>query len=500
MKTKYFFLAAAAALFAACSSDDGIAEQQQAKQQAEQVPVAFDSYVNRTTTRAGATGIITTNGVPAGTTSLQTAELGFGVFGYYTNADNYDQTFTPNFMYNQHVTFASSKWSYLPVKYWPNEFGSNAASDDRDKVSFFAYAPYVTVNPTSGKVKKPETATYDNDNGDTTYGIVGMKANNATGDPMVKYIASFYTDKQVDLLWATIPSSQKWLTKQAGTDLASNWVAGTPWLNVEHPTTTSTDWTSAQKVSFDFKHGLAAMVINVDTYANKPTPAGSAGTAADETKVYIRSVTFEGFDTKGALNLNNSVKNKAFWYNFNCLEELNNGSETTIKDGRKDGKEGLTAATKEYAAINPDFVQSTIWGSTSPAEAPGVTEVAANLFCTSATPAVAGGSTDPIFVIPNNDPLKITIEYDVLTADPNLAGTLNDGKTPGSVVKNVITRYITTGEYSAGDATTAANGIVLENGNKYTINLHLGLNSVEFDASVTGWDDAKGGASLPHNN
>ena len=41
---------------------------------------------------------------------------------------------------------------------------------------------------------------------------------------------------------------------------------------------------------------------------------------------------------------------------------------------------------------------------------------------------------DPIFVIPNGDKLKVTIEYDVLTSEPNLAGTLNDGTTKGSVV------------------------------------------------------------------
>ena len=96
--------------------------------------------------------------------------------------------------------------------------------------------------------------------------------------------------------------------------------------------------------------------------------------------------------------------------------------------------------------------------------------------------------------------MKVTIEYDVLTADGNLSGKLNDGVTPGSVVKNVITRYITT--TGAGSTVTpATGGITLANGMKYTINLHLGLNSVQFDASVTPWatgDDAD--PDLPHNN
>ncbi len=481
---KYFIFAAAAAMFAACSSDDGLTSQTTDKQETAQVPVDFDSYVNRNTTRAGETG-------PVHIGILKANSVGFGVFGYYTNADNYDQTFTPNFMYNQHVTYtaasstATAKWEYSPIKYWPNEFGGGALSDDVDKVSFFAYAPYVTVNPASGKVVTPSTATYTKDNGDATMGIVGMKNNNTTGDPMVKYISTFYTDEQVDLLWGTAATTS-WGLKNGGS--AQGFTAGMPYLNVQHPTATSTDWASAQKISFDFKHALAALNIQVDTKANSTTAVSPDG----NTKVFIRSVTFEGFDTKGALNLNNVTAGTALWYNFNGEEELNNGNEITIKDGRKDGKEGLTAATKEYAAINPTFVQSKVWASTEA----GVTGTAGNLFCKAAG-TVAENAADYIFVIPNGDKLKVTIEYDVLTADANLAGKLNDGVTAGNVVKNVITRYITT----SGAGSTSSGDITMENGKKYNIKLHLGLNSVEFDASVTSWaGGADGGADLPHNN
>jgi hypothetical protein len=497
MKKIYLF-AAMAAMLASCSSDDVTTEMQTAKQSAENVAVGFDAYVPRTTTRAGKTGEMT-NGHPG----LKTAHVGFGVFGYYTNADNYDQTFTPNFMYNQHVEFTSPSWTYSPVKYWPNEFGTNAASDDTDKVSFFAYAPFVSVNPTSGKVNGDATSgtAYAEDNGDITMGIVGMKRNNDTGDPMIKYISTFYTDKQVDLLWGTINSTTStsgWALKNGGTNQFTG-EAGKPWLNVQHPTATSTDWSNAQKVSFDFKHGLAALNVQVDTYANKQTPATGSDAASPDpnTKVFIRSVTFEGFDIKGALNLNNTKANKALWYNFNCEDELNNGAEVTIKDGRKDGKEGLTEATKEYAAINPVLVQSEVFTSTAATEA-GVTGTLANLFC-KADGTEATAATDPIYVIPNTDKLKVTIEYDVLTKDGNLAGKLNDGQTSGSVVKNIITRFITADQQGivSGDA------MVLEAGKIYKIYLHLGLNSVEFEADVTPWTAAgtpDGGANLPHNN
>ena len=43
---------------------------------------------------------------------------------------------TPNFMYNQEVTYddVASKWTYSPVKYWPN----NA----ENTITFWAYSPY----------------------------------------------------------------------------------------------------------------------------------------------------------------------------------------------------------------------------------------------------------------------------------------------------------------------------------------------------------------------
>jgi len=499
MKTKYFFLAAAAALFAACSSDDGIAEQQQqAQQQANQVPVAFDGYVGRGTTRAGMTGDVTA-------TTIKTEKVGFGVFAYYTNADSYDpSSFMPNFMYNQQVkasgTGDDATWGYEPLKYWPNEFGTGARSEDVDKVSFFAYAPYVSVNPASGKVKDDATATYAANDGEATMGIVGMTRNNVTGDPMVKYISTFYTDEQVDLVWGTVPASAAtWAKKNSG---SQSFTEGAPWKDVEHPSATSTSWSAAQKVKFQFLHSLAALNVTVDTKANSTSPKDLKNDEG-KSKVYIRSVTFEGFDTKGALNLNNTTPLKPLWYNFNCDDELNraSGIETIIKDGRKDGKEGINAATSEYAVINPNFVQSTIWGSTTPAEAPGVTGTAGNLFRlkTAASSSFVPDKTAPIYVIPNGDPLKVTIEYDVLTRDDNLVGKLNDGATHGSVVKNVITRYITTG--GAGDPqATPTNPFILENGKLYTISLHLGLNSVEFDAGVTDWTTGTGGADLPHNN
>lgn len=80
-----------------------------------------------------------TRGSVTNTDGIKTANTGFGVFATYTGSDSWEttgKTWTPNFMYNQQVTYDNSgnSWSYSPVKYWPTATG--------EKISFFAYAPY----------------------------------------------------------------------------------------------------------------------------------------------------------------------------------------------------------------------------------------------------------------------------------------------------------------------------------------------------------------------
>jgi len=459
MKKSYLIMAAAAALFAACSSnDDAVTAQQPSEQSVGEVAIGFDTYVDRGTTRAGVYSSIND------ASALQGVTDGFGVFAYYTNSDTYDPIFQPNFMYNQQVKYSESKWSYTPVKYWPNEFTS-ANAEENDKVSFFAYAPYVKATASTGKVAGDATNYSDG------VGIVGFSRNTATGDPLVKYVANFNTTKQVDLLWGVCPQTT-WDIKNS---LMQTMTVGLPWLNIQHPRNLT------QNLTFNFKHALASLNVDVDLYANATT----ATAAAAGTKVYIRSVTFTGFATKGTLNLNNTVANTPLWLSYDGLSDIESGQEITILDGRKDSKEGLFAANNETQNINSALVQSTIWGAGG--ETAGVTNTATNLFYG------ASANTDPIYVIPTGDNLKVTIVYDVLTADSNLPGYLNDGTTHGSVVQNTITKEIKTG------GETGSN-IVLEGLKKYTVHLHIGLQEVTVDATVTSWGDAiAGSGNLPVN-
>ena len=454
MNKKVLFAATVAAVLASCSSDD-LSVQTAAKQEAQGLEnaVSFEAYSQRSLTRAGYAGAMDND---------QLKTNGFGVFGYYTDMNEYDQTSTPNFMYNQKVFGAG--WTYEPVKYWPNEYGNKAQSDDVDKLSFFAYAPYVENTPSTGKVEA----------GEDLVGITGFTRNTAAGDPYVKYVGSLDPTKCVDLCWGVVDPSadQDWNIINSGSQRMS---AGMPWMNVQRP-----QKSLGQKMKFVFKHALSQLNVQIDADVNTNQHGQGADLDAN-TKVFVRSITFNGFAMKGALNLNNEEANTPNWKGYNCSNEPLLAEEYTIYDGMKDGKEGTgyTASNEKVTGLNPTIIQNAKWGE----DAEGVTKTAKNLF--------KGAVNDPIYVIPTGDDMTVTIVYDIETKDANLAGTVSDLETAGVSIENKITKTITL---------TSADAMKLEAGKKYTIQLHLGLSQVEFDATVSEWaDGASGEAWLPEN-
>lgn len=123
----------------------------------ENVPLTFAATVPET--RAGA---ITTDNLRS-----------MGVFAYYTGSSEWTANNTPDFMYNQLVERPSNgPWGYTPVKYWPNTQG--------DKISFFAYAPHSSSNPSL-----------------TFEAVNNFKA------PKLNYTLPLTTEGQIDLLAAT---------------------------------------------------------------------------------------------------------------------------------------------------------------------------------------------------------------------------------------------------------------------------------------------------------
>ena len=442
---KSILFAAAVALFAACTSDDfsGLAETTPVNP--DGYAVSFDAYAGRTT-RAGQKGVLST---PA----LQKSQAeggGFGVFAYYTDLKKYDQTYMPNFMYNQGVFYNGSQWEYSPVLYWPNEYGSTAQSDDEDKVSFFAYAPYVeTESVAAGSVKE------------ATYGITGFSPNTKVGDPQVRYIATFDPAKSVDLCWG-VCDDESWKRIEGG---SQTFTPGLPWIDVEHPEATN------QRMKFNFKHALAQLNVQIDAVVDDDASLNSA------TKIWVRSISFTGIATHGSLNLNNLKADEALWLDYSGTTDLPYGESVTVKDGRRDGREGANGAEANNElpqGLNPQLVQ--MYGASND----GVTTTAQNLFGTDAA------LTAPVYVIPTGEAMTVTIVYDIETESANLPGYVSDGTTHGVSIENRITKTIDFGTSAAG----------LQNGKKYTVSLHLGMNSVKFDAAVDEWVEVWNGGSV----
>lgn len=463
MKKVYLF-AVMSAMLAACSQTEELNSVVNNTSE-ESSAINFDVYTSRAT-RAGTAGTIDNTSITTGAHKND----GFGIFAYYTDNGTYDQYYKPNFMYNQQVTYdGTSKWTYEPVKYWPNEFGNAAQSDDVDHVSFFAYAPYVKVVPNTGAIDvtgltPAQTAQAQN------YNITGMSHNATTGDPLIKYVVDWAPATSVDLLW--------------GVDA----MTGLPFMNQVKQGTDG-------KLTFNLKHALSKLNIKIDAIMDA-TAAPSTNEVNEKTKIWVRSITFEGFATKGSLNLNNTTANKPLWMDYAGSNELSTEA-FTIYDGRKDGKEGYalndgTATNEKVLGLNSVILQPGPYDITTDptklgAAQTGVIKTAVNLFESTIPNA-------PVFVIPTNETMKVTIVYDVETWDDNLSGYLADGVVHGSTIENKITKTITDG--------TGAN-LIMEAGKGYQINLHLGMTSVKVDATVTDWDDTNitnpSNVDLPEN-
>lgn len=401
--------AAVIASMASCSSETDF-EGKTSQEDQVSTPVNFGSYLAQSkSTRAGEGE---TN-APANSSFMTTdllKEKGFGVVAYYTGTSQYaagQSTTEPNFMYNTKVS--GENWGYSPVVYWPNG-GQNQGSTPvggAQYVSFFAYAPYKEVTPSTGAVASATT------------GITALSSNATFGDPTVSYTLGA-KGADADLLWGTAGtngSTTSGTEAQAGTTLSNGKAAVNANLS---------KMKVGGKVQFNFKHALAkfggtgagtdgktsGLMVVADIDNGTATTGGTLNAA--ETKITVKSIKIEsvikGSDgnmateasipTSGTLNLATGV-----W----TTSETNMGKiDYEITSPAATATDGATKQTLNEAIAEPASVSS--WNDLS--SVTGVTT----------TPQIVYTETTPLLIIPDgkNRTFRITIDYIVRTKNESL--------------------------------------------------------------------------------
>lgn len=359
----------------------------------------------------------------------------FGVFAYYTGDNTFKQvntTITPNFMYNEKVEWndTDNAWTYSPIKYWP--------TTTSHMISFFAFAPY--DNDLELDEERHDDSEDTRRNANITY-----SANTATGSPTVTYKVPAAVGEQIDLLYAQ------------------------PILN-------QTRMGTKDKVKFNFKHALArigfsveAMIDVVNSDATNGTTDGAYGEGntdngtiiPDGTTITVKKVTLKDvFYTKATYTFttyddsNNTMK--GLW--TTRLEKKNN--EYVLK------KEGDVNNFK----ISQEEVTETVNGQSSTK-----TVQVDHAKVTNAKKQL-NADDSYIMIIPQNNEnedrkIQIEVVYDVETIDNKLAGG-----------KSTITNTVITESFDFD----------FLKGKAYDFVLHIGLTSVQFNATVDAWDPEDG--------
>ena len=312
-------------MLTACSSEnDVLQEATQPQQTVVNRAVGFDIYTPAATgvTRAGLVGTMTT-------TRMQLSEGeggGFGVYAYLTedaktgagtaaaNADGYTPTAgqDPNFMFNEKVLWNSDNlgWYYSPLKYWPNETDNDSQGAEMeqigttpsekhhlDRLTFFAYAPYVSAGAGATGITKISDKTGT------------LNTTDDVTDPTIAWVASenpktdFNPNQGVDLLWGVAPAGGLSYTAVNGTTVTKK--EGTPLIDMVKP-----DVNTSMKLLFN--HALARFGVTVVAAIDQVSPGGELD---PNTKITINSLKIKGrFGTGGELNLNNGENaNIANW-------------------------------------------------------------------------------------------------------------------------------------------------------------------------------------------
>jgi len=341
MKKILFFAAVTALAFTACTSDE-LTEQNAQQPTTENVGVGFDVYVPGSTaqTRAGRANVMTTG-------ILQ--KTGFGVFGFQTDNAGYSEGIAPNYMWNQQVNWnkGATGWYYAPLKYWPNETKNDSqepgtspnpaqmgyiGGSSIDKLSFFAYAPWVKADEGTGatsvinsKLEAPAgtgiTRVSSNAGVNAEYSPAGVY------NPRITYVVATDPDYSVDLLWGVAPMGG--LTYQSvasklkdGTNIDNGIVTineGMPLVDLIKPAVNT-------NLKFLFQHSLARLGVKVVAAVDQVSEGGTFDYG--NSKITIDEIRIIGeFGTEGVLNTKNTEAFVADWY----IRKRANTNENALK-------------------------------------------------------------------------------------------------------------------------------------------------------------------------
>lgn len=496
MGKKLFLFAAAAAVLVSCTENDLGGDTSFAKESTSDA-IQFSAKTRSAgSTRAGVEGQIDTNDKLKGTAEIKTSTTvsGFGVFAYmkgtngatdcYTYSTSWSwNTGTPNFMYNQKVDWntTAGAWGYSPLKYWPNDFAAGNVDNSQPateankaqgsvaagKLSFFAYAPYVSASDISSA---------------STEGIIGLTANSATTEPKVTFrfkhsgtygtnaVYDISTSNNVDLLWGT-RTTASYDNADGGTNATTSKYQDT---EGNYYNTDLTKQKTAETVDFKFKHALAKIggyedsksgiqvVADFDDNDATPKESQAAGSKAAETLITLNSITIANAEETGT---NKMAVGGVFNIATGLWESQDYDTGASFSKTYNASDAANNSAVWEPAT--PNLTYSSGWKQGGSALA-GVDETFKDVFTS---------ATDALYIIPgSNAKLKITVQYTVRTYDSNLADLDGEGtaETTSTKVVQTIANVV---DFTA-----------LKSNHYYKLIIHLGLTSVKFAAEVAEWD------------
>lgn len=331
MKKLFLFVATAALTLASCTNED-ITSVNDINTPAVDDVVSFEPYMARNTRATTLTDM----------TSLK---AGFGVFAYDQGVEGVEtyvrSNISPNFMFNTKVAWNStaSAWEYTPVKYWPNNPGN--------KVSFFAYAPYVD------DIKK-------------LTGSPRLILERENMGPAIYYNAMVADlDNCIDLCWGS-NATQDIADPALNTEIA-------PVDYIKNPATGQPQNVSvSSKIKFNFKHALSRLKFNVQIFNDIITDGEHHGTPADggsidvNSQIDIKSLKLIGYlANEGTLSLYDGKWDAQ--YESRDIELLPYISKTNFKAGEAATEVDLFGADK-YLTLIPgaDYkIQIEYWVTTN---------------------------------------------------------------------------------------------------------------------------------------